>query len=235
MSRYISYQDGDQKLSGYYAPVADGGRAPGVLIVHAWLGITDSIKARADRLALEGYSVFAADIFGRAPDISAGPLAMVGGFRADLRMLRRRVRSGLETLCHQPEVNVERVAAMGYCFGGNAVLELARDGAPLRGAVSFHGELDTELPAGPGDVKAKVLVLTGDDDSLVPFERLVGFREEMRRAQANWEIDIYGGAKHAFTGEGWLGPEETPEAEFDSRAEARSWHSMLRFFSEVLV
>ena len=137
-------------------------------------------------------------------------------------------------LCRQPEVFTDRLAAMGYCFGGNAVLELARDGAVLRGVVSFHGELDTPLPAGPGDIRGKVLVLTGDDDPVVPFEKLAGFRDEMRHARANWEVDIYSGAKHSFTGEGSLGPEKTPEAVLDPQAEARSWQSMLRFFGEVL-
>lgn len=234
MPRTISYRDGDQPLKGYFAPVADGGRAPGVLIVHAWLGVTNSIKARADRLAQEGYSAFACDIFGRPTDIPAGPRPMVDPFRADRRMFRRRVRAGLEAMCRQPEVVADRVAAMGYCFGGNAVLELARDGAPLRGIVSFHGELDTPLPAGPGDIKGKVLVLTGDDDPVVPFEKVAAFREEMRRARANWEIDIYSGARHSFTGEGSLGPEKTPEAVLNPQAEARSWQSMLRFFEEVL-
>lgn len=233
MERTVSYKDGDVPLSGFFAPAA-GGPRPGVLIVHAWLGITDSIKDRARRLAAAGYSAFAADIFGREPDIAAGPRPMVDPFRADRRMFRQRVRAGLVALWSQPECDPERLAAMGYCFGGNAVLELARDGAPLRGVVSFHGELDTPLPVRPGTITGKVLVLTGDADPVVPFDEVAAFRDEMRAAGANWEIDIYSGAKHSFTGEGSLGPERTPEAVLDPQSDARSWHRMLNLFAEVL-
>ena len=234
MTRSIDYRDGDTPLAGYFAPAAGGGRAPGVLIVHAWLGVTDSIKGRADRLAAAGYSAFAADVFGREPDVAAGPRPMVAPFRADRPMFRRRVRAGLEALRRQPECDPDRLAAMGYCFGGNAVLELARDGAPLAGVVSFHGELDTPLPAKPGDIRGKVLVLTGDDDPVVPFEKVAAFRDEMRAAGVNWQIDIHSGAKHSFTGEGSLGAERTPEAVLHPQAEARSWQSMMNFFAEVL-
>ncbi len=233
MAREIRYEDGGQALAGYFAPAAGGGPAPGVLIVHAWLGITDSIKARADRLARAGYAAFACDVFGRPTDIAAGPHPMIGPFRNDRRLFRRRVRAGLDALCGQPEVIAGRVAAMGYCFGGNAVLELARDGAPVRGVVSFHGELDTPLPAGPSDIRGKILVLSGDADPVVPFEKVAAFREEMRRAGADWEIVLYGGAKHSFTGEGSLGPEKTPEAVFHPQAEARSWQRTLQFFREI--
>lgn len=233
MERTVSYRDGDQPLTGFFAPAA-GGKRPGVLIAHAWLGVTDSIKDRARRLAAEGYSAFAADIFGREPDIAAGPRPMVAPFRADRPLFRRRMQAALATLRQQPECDPDKLAAMGYCFGGNAVLELARDGAPLGGVVSFHGELDTPLPAGPGDIRGKVLVLTGDADPVVPFEKVAAFRDEMRSAQADWEIGIYSGAKHSFTGEGSLGPERTPEAVLDPQAEARSWRRMLDFFAEVL-
>ena len=232
MERTVSYRDGDQPLGGFFAPAA-GGRRPGVLVVPAWLGITDSIRDRARRLAAEGFSAFAADMFGRESDVAAGPRPMVEPFRADRRMFRRRVRAALDALRQQPECDPDKLAAMGYCFGGNAVLELARDGAPLAGVVSFHGELDTPLPARPGDIRGKVLVLTGDADPVVPFEKVAAFRDEMRAAGADWEIDIYSGAKHSFTGEGSLGAERTPEAVLDPQAEARSWRAMLAFFVEV--
>lgn len=232
MERSVTYRDGDQPLTGFFAP-APGGRRPGVLVVPAWLGVTDSIKDRARRLAAAGYSAFAADVFGREPDVAAGPRPMVEPFRADRRMFRRRVRAALDALTQQPECDPGRVAAMGYCFGGNAVLELARDGAPLLAVVSFHGELDTPLPARPGDIKGKVLVLTGDADPVVPFEEVAAFRDEMRSAKADWEVGIYSGAKHSFTGEGSLGAERTPEAVLNPQAEARSWQRTMNFFAEV--
>lgn len=206
-----------------------------MLIVHAWLGITDSIKDRAQRIAAAGYSAFAADVFG-APvvDLDAGPRPVVSPFRADRRYFRQRIRAGLEALQAQQECDPDSVAAIGYCFGGNAVLEIARDGAPLRGVVSFHGELDTPLPAQRGDIRGKVLVLTGDNDPVVPFDSVSSFRDEMRSAQADYEIDIYSGARHSFTGEGSLGAERTPEAVLNPQADARSWNRMMAFFAEVL-
>ncbi len=233
MGREIDYADGDQKLRGYFAPALRDTPRPGVLIVHSWLGITDSIRDRADRVAAAGYSAFACDVFGRPTDIDGGPISMVKPFLANASKLRSRLRTGLDALVAQPEVDAARLASMGYCFGGYAALELARDRAPLAGVVSFHGELDTPLSAGPGDIAGKVLVLTGDDDPIVPFNKIVAFREEMRAAGVDFEIDIYSGAKHSFTGEGSLGPEKTPEAVLNPQAEARSWRAMAAFFEEL--
>lgn len=232
--RPVDYHDREESLRGYFVPAADEPR-PGVLVVPAWLGITDSIRDRVHKLAASGYATMAADVFGYPiTDLDAGPRPVVTPFRSDRRYLRRRIRAALDALCAQPECDASRVAAIGYCFGGNAVLELARDQAPVRGVVSFHGELDTPLPAFPGDLLAKVLVLTGDDDPVVPFEKVSAFRDEMRTAQADWEIGIYSGARHSFTGEGSLGAERTPEAVLDPQADSRSWQRMLDFFAEVL-
>lgn len=233
MSRQIDYAHGDQKLRGYFAPAQQGRDRPGVLIVHAWLGITDSIRNRADRIAALGYNAFACDVFGKPTDIAGGPFPMIKPFLDDRALFRARIRAGLDVLLAQPEVDAGALAAIGYCFGGLAVLELARTGASLIGVVSFHGELDTPLPSSPGDIKAKVLVLTGDDDPVVPFQKIGGFRDEMRRSQVDFEIDLYSGALHSFTGEGSLGPERTPEAVLNPQAEARSWARMVSFFEEI--
>lgn len=233
MTRQIDYRDGDQGLRGYFAPAPGASPAPGVLIVHAWLGITDSIRDRADRIAAAGYSAFACDIFGRPTNIAGGPMSMIEPFLSDRRLFRGRIRAGLDALMAQPEVDPGRLVAMGYCFGGQAALELARDKAPLAGVVSFHGELDTPLPAAFGDIAGKILVLTGDDDPIVPFAKVAGFRNEMRAAGVNFEINIYSGAKHSFTGEGSLGPEKTPEGVLNPQAEARSWRAMMAFFEEL--
>ena len=233
MGRHIDYEHGGAALRGYFAPGEGAGTRPGVLIVHAWLGITDSIRSRADRLAAMGYSAFACDVFGRPVDVAGGPFPMIKPFLDDRALFRSRVRAGLDVLAAQPEVADARLAAMGYCFGGQAVLELARDKAPVIGVVSFHGELDTPLPSSAGDIAGKVLVLTGDDDPVVPFEKIAGFRSEMRASKVDFEIDLYSGAKHSFTGEGSLGPEKTPEAVLSPQAEARSWARMTDFFKEV--
>lgn len=233
MAREIETVHGTVPLRGYFAPSTGAGRRPGVLIVHAWLGISASIRARADRIAAAGYNAFACDVFGRPVDVAGGPLPMIKPFLADHRLFRNRIRHGLDTLMAQAEVDGDQIAAIGYCFGGLAVLELARDRAPLRGVVSFHGELETPLPAGPGDIAGKVLVLAGDDDPIVPFEKIAAFRQEMRASGADFEIDIYSGARHSFTGEGSLGADMTPEAVLHPQAEARSWRAMMAFFEEV--
>ena len=234
MGLMIAYTDASQSLEGYFATPADRPNAPGVLIAPTWLSITDSIRQRADRLAALGYAAFVLDVFGAGvrPQPPLKPQAVVHPYLSDRLMFRTRLKAGLEVLQQQPECNADQIAAMGYCFGGCAVLELARSGAPLRGAVSFHGELDSPLPAQPGIIQAKVLVLHGDADPVVPFEKLIGFREEMRSVNANWEIDIYSDAKHSFTGEGAIG--QMSEAGLNPQAEARSWQSMLNFFREVL-
>ena len=233
MGREIDYSHAGAKLQGYFAPGNGEGARPGVLIVHAWLGVTRSIRGRADRLAAMGYSAFACDVFGRPVDVAGGPFPMIKPFLDDRTLFRNRLRAGLDWLAAQAETDGSRLAAMGYCFGGQAVLELARDKAPVLGVVSFHGELDTPLPSKAGDIVGKVLVLTGDDDPVVPFEKIAGFREEMRASKVDFEIDLYSGAKHSFTGEGSLGPEKAPEAVLSPQAEARSWARMTDFFAEV--
>ena len=233
MSKWIDYDDQGQALKGYLAPAPGGSPAPSVLIFHAWLGVNDSIQRRAERIAQQGYTAFAADIFGKPTVIEQGPRVMVNPFMSDRTLMRRRAQAGLAALRAQPECDASKVVAIGYCFGGCVALELARDSAQLLGVVSFHGELDTPVSASPGNIKGKLLVLTGDDDPVIPFARVSAFRDEMRGAKVNFEIDLYSGAKHSFTGEGSLGPEKTPEAVLNPQAEARSWRSMLNFLSEV--
>lgn len=122
---------------------------------------------------------------------------------------------------------------VGYCLGGCGVLELARAAAPLRGVVSLHGMLTSPLPAQPRTLVSKILVLHGDADPLAPFDQVAAFRDEMRSAEANWELDIYGGARHSFTGEGVL-DQTSPEAGLHPQSELRSWRATLEFFREVL-
>ncbi len=233
MSEWITYHDGPDSLTGFLAPSTAGPNSPAVLIFPAWLGITDSIQRRAKRIAELGYTGFVADMFGQPTVVENGPRAMVNPFLNDRRYMRRRARAALFALRARPECDPERIVAIGYCFGGCVALELARDRAHLRGVVSFHGELDTPTKAQPGDVRGKLLVLTGDDDPVIPFTRVAEFRDEMRSAEVNFEITLYSGAKHSFTGEGSLGAERTPEAVLDPQAEARSWQSMHNFFAEL--
>jgi dienelactone hydrolase len=229
----VSYRDGLQALEGYFATSNQDAQLPGVLIAPTWLNLDAGIRRRADRLAAQGYAVFIADLFGAGirPAPPQLPLPVVAPFLADRHLFRRRLTAGLEAFRIRCEK--EKIAAVGYCLGGCGVLELARSGAELRGVISLHGMLHTPLPAEPGKIKAKVLVLHGDADPLVPFSEISKFVNEMRAAEADWEIHTYGKAKHSFTGEGVMG-EPGPEAGFDTQSERRSWQATLQFLHEVL-
>jgi dienelactone hydrolase len=206
-----------------------------VLIVHAWKGITDYERGRARQLAELGFVAFCADIYGQGvrPVDNQAAGAEAGKYRADRPLLRARAQAGLDALKSLPQVDSARIAAIGYCFGGGTVLELARSGAELAGVVSFHGNLDTPLPAEPGAVKAKVLVLHGADDPHVTMEHVAGLAEELRAAGADWQLAMYGGAVHAFTDPG-AGDDPSKGAAYSATADARSWQAMLDFFAEVL-
>lgn len=235
MGRDVNYLDRQHPLKGYLAAPPSAVGVPGILIVPSWLNITESIQFRAERLAQLGYTAFVADIFGAGirPAPPQSPLEVIKPFLEDRHFFRQRLMAGLKTLKGQPECSCENVAAIGYCLGGCGVLELARCGADLRGVVSLHGILDSPLPAAPGTIKGKILVLHGDQDPIASIDSLMAFREEMRLARANWEINIYGGARHSFTGEG-VGGNNTSEAGFDPQSEARSWQTTVAFLHEAL-
>jgi dienelactone hydrolase len=157
----------------------------------------------------------------------------VAPFVTNRLRLRQRLFAGVSAFQLQRECDSEKIAGIGYCLGGCGVLELARAGAPLRGVVSLHGLLSSPLSAEPGGIKAKILVLHGDADPVVPFDSVIAFREEMRRAGANWQLNLYSDAKHSFSGEGAI-VGETPEAVLHPQTEARSWKATVEFLREVL-
>jgi len=235
MGKRLAYLDQDQALEGYLAAPAEARRLPSVLVVPSWLNVNDSICRRADRLADLGFAAFVADLFGAGvrPGPPQLPLEVVGPFLMDRRRFRKRLFAAVDAFRQQSECDPDRLAAVGYCVGGCGVLELVRARAPLRGVVSLHGILTASIPAQPHEVFAKILVLHGDADPLTTFEQLAGFRDEMRSAEANWELNIYGGARHSFTGEGVAG-QAGPEAGLHSQSEERSWRAMLGFLAEVL-
>jgi dienelactone hydrolase len=235
MGEPLSYFDQSVILEGYLATPLRGQRLPGILIVPSWLNVNESICNRADRLAKLGYAAFVADLFGAKvrPSPPQSPLDVIGPFLKDRIQFRHRLLAGLEAFRGRPECDTDCIAAIGYCIGGCGVLELARAGAPLRGAISLHGILTTPLPAQPNTVLPKILVLHGDADPLVSFDQLAAFQDEMRTAEANWELDIYGGARHSFSGEG-IHERSSPEAALHPQSEARSWRATLEFLAEVL-
>lgn len=182
-----------------------------------------------------GYAAFVVDLFGAGlgPRPPQNPMDVVGPFLNDRLRFRRRLCAGLQALQGRPECNPDRIAAIGYCIGGCGVLELARAGVPLRGVVSLHGLLSSPLSAEQNTILPKILVLHGDADPLATFDQLAAFRDEMRSAGANWELDIYGDARHSFTGKGVL-DQTSPEARLHPQSESRSWHATLEFLNKVL-
>jgi dienelactone hydrolase len=231
----VAYFDQNQALEGYLAAPAQARGLPGVLVVPSWLNVNDSICRRAGRLADLGYAAFVSDLFGAGvrPRPPQAPLEVVGPFLKERLRFRARLIAALDAFRRQPECDADNIAAIGYCVGGCGVLELARAGASLRGVVCLHGMLNSPLPAQPKTAIPKILVLHGDADPLVTFDQLAIFRDEMRTAEANWEVDIYGGARHSFTGEGVL-EQTSSEAGLHPQSEARSWRATLEFLAEAL-
>lgn len=196
----FDYVHDGMTLSGRLARPAGPGPHPAVLVMHSALGPDRQTAERAQDLASLGYVALATDLYGlgtAGPDLDYMPLFQQYQDQPDL--LRGRILAGYDALRALPEVDAGRMAAIGYCFGGQCVLELARSGADVRSVVSFHGLLRTARPAQPGAIKAQMLVLTGAKDPFVPEEDVHSFQQEMTAAQANWQLTIYGEGYHSFT------------------------------------
>ena len=236
VGRAVEYTDGDTKLVGYLA-YDDGaqGKRPGVLVVPEWWGLNDYAKRRARELAALGYIAYAADIYGGGKVVTTPDeaRALAGPFYSgDPALLRGRVSAGLQALRSQQNADPQRLAAIGYCFGGAAVLELARSGADLDLVACFHGGLDTKAPAKKHGIKARVLVLNGAADPMVPAEERAAFMKEMHDAAADWQLIEYGGAVHAFTNPD-AGKAALPGVAYDERADRRSWQALEAALAEA--
>jgi len=232
----IEYKQGDTVLEGYLAyDSAVKGQRPGVLIVHQWKGLTDYEKKRAEMLAGLGYNALAVDIYGKGirPQSNQEAGVQAGKYKSNRDLLRARVQAGLAVLQKHELTDPKRVAAIGYCFGGTTVIELARSGADIAGVVSFHGGLDSPHPEDGKNIKCKVLALQGADDPFVPAKDLAAFEEEMRQAKVDWQLVKYGGAVHSFT-EKEAGDNPKAGAAYNEKADRRSWEAMKEFFGEIL-
>lgn len=233
-TKTIEYQQGDATLEGVLVwDDAVSGKRPGVLIVHQWLGLTDYERRRAKMLAELGYVAFCADVYGKGvrPKNTQEAGAEATKYKTDRALLRARVNAGLAELEKSDLVDTKRVAAIGYCFGGTAVIELARSGADIAGVVSFHGGLDSPTPADGQNIKCKILACHGADDPFVPAKDLAAFEDEMRAAKVDWQLIQYGGAVHSFTqpDPGFV----NPGAHYNEKADKRSWEAMKQFFAEI--
>ncbi len=231
----VKYKLGDVTMIGCMAwDDAIQGRRPGVLVVHEWYGLNDYAKSRARQLAQLGYIAFAVDMYGNG--VTAQEAAEAGKLAAALRndrpLMRARAQAALETLRKNPLCDPRRVAAIGYCFGGGVVLELARSGADIAGVASFHGNLDTPNPDDAKNIRAKVLVLHGADDPHVNAAQVANFQQEMRNAKVDWQMIFYGGAVHSFSNPA-SGDDPSRGVAYNAAADRRSWEAMKSFFDEI--
>lgn len=231
----IDYSHNDVQLEGFFA--YDDKRPqplPAVLISHAWGGRDEFVCNKARKLAERGYAAFALDMYGKGI-IGSGPeenARLMNPLMNDRRLLQDRITTALETVRKLPQVDPKRIAAMGFCFGGLCVLDLARTGADLRGVVSFHGLF---LPPGNtqgNKIKAKVLVLHGHDDPMAPPDQAANLAKELTEAEADWQIHIYGNTLHAFTNP--MANDRSFGTVYDETADRRSWESLRNFLAEVL-
>jgi len=235
VTKSVEYEQGGLKFEGKVAyDNASTAKRPGVLVVHQWMGPTDYELRRAVQLAEMGYVAFVADIYGKGvrptDQKQAGELA--AKYRAERSLLRARAIAALAALKAQPLVDKGRIAAIGYCFGGGTVLELARSGAELSGVVSFHGNLDTPNPADAKAIRTRLLVLHGADDPYVTADQVAAFKKEMKDANVSYEFIAYPSAVHGFTMKE-SGDDPSKGMAYNAKADAESWQKMKEFFGQI--
>lgn len=231
----IEYRDGDVTLKGFVASDdQSSNKRPGIVVMPEAFGLGAHAKGRAERLAALGYVVLAGDPYGNGFEPKDLPEAMKYAIplRDDPAKFRQRARAALEKLASLPQVDSNRLAMIGYCMGGTFSLEMARDGAALKGVVSFHGGLETQRPAEPGKIKAKILVCHGADDPFVPPAQVNAFAEEMTKSGADWQLISYGGTVHSFTNPE-AGRHGNPGLAYNKLTDERSWKAMRAFFDEI--
>ncbi len=231
----VVYRHGNIVLEGYLVYDNSGPmKRPGVLVVHEWKGINSHVKGSADKLAQLGYVAFAIDMYGKGirPKTDEEAKKIVSVFKNDRLLMRERVKAGLMELKRHPWVDAENIAAIGYCFGGSAVLELARSGADVRGVVSFHGGLNTPHPADANNIKAKILVLHGAQDPYVPETDVKLFETEMKNAHVYYKLIKYPGVVHSFTNPA-SGNDPKKGIAYDKKAAQESWEEMKIFLEQI--
>ncbi len=234
----VTYSSGGVAMKGYLAYDRDvAGSRPGGLVVHEWWGLDDYARKRARMLAEMGYTALAVDMYGEGKQAKHPDEA--GKFASELMKnfdtAKARFMAALDYLKKQKTVDPQRIAAIGYCFGGGVVLNMARQGVDLKGVASFHGNLTAVKPARPGEIKAKILVLHGADDKFTTPEQLEAFEQEMKAAGADFRVIVYPGAMHSFTN-----PDADRYAEkykiplgYNAQADRESWAELAMFLANL--
>lgn len=235
----VTYKDGETAMKGFVVyDTAKSGKRPGLILVHEWWGITKHMHNEARRFAAEGYTVLIADMYGDAKtaDNPKDAGALSGSVMKNPQAMQSRFNAAREVLARQSSVDPARIGAVGYCFGGAVVLNMARAGADLAGVAGFHASLGLNTPApAPGAVKAKILVLNGADDPFVKKEQYAAFKSDLDAAKADYKVIEYPGALHAFTN-----PEATALGEkfnlplrYDAKANQEAEAEASKFFAQV--
>jgi dienelactone hydrolase len=235
----VTYKDGDTTLKGFVVyDTAKKDKRPGIIVVHEWWGITKHMHNEAHRLARQGYTAFIADMYGDAKtaDNPKDAGALSGSVMMNPQAMQSRFNAARAELAKQPSVDPARIGAVGYCFGGAVVLNMARAGADLAGVAGFHASLGLNTPApAPGTVKAKILVLNGADDPFIKKEQYVQFEGDLKAAKADYKVITYPGAVHAFTN-----PEATATGKkfnlplrYDAKANKQAEAEASKFFAAL--
>lgn len=226
----IRYDVGGTTFEGYLAAGSDGRPTPGILVAHEGTGLVDYPRERARMLARDGYVAFAMDIFGVPITSREQTMGLIGGLMGDLPTLRARTRAALEALRAHPQVRPDMLGAIGFCFGGATVLELARSGADVACVTAFHGQLRTTAPEDARNVTARILACVGADDPIIPPDQRQAFVEEMTAGGVDWQMLLLGGVGHSFSNPAATG--QIPGFNFDPVADRRAWSAMHAMLSE---
>jgi dienelactone hydrolase len=238
VGKEVTYTSGDTRMKGYLAwDDAITGKRPGILVVHEWWGHNEYTRKRANMLAALGYTALAVDMYGDGKTAShpddAGKFA--AAVRSNMDEARARFQAAMETLASQETVNPEQLSAIGYCFGGGIVLEMARSGADLDLVASFHGSVATDKPVEKGQVKARLAVFTGAADPMVTAAQVEAFKAEMDNAGVDYLLVSYPGALHAFTNPAadQYAKQFGLPLKYDAAADADSWNQLVELLQEV--
>ena len=238
-TQVIEYQADEAILTGYLAYNKNlTGKRPGILVVHEWWGHNEYARKRAVELAKLGYVAFAVDMYGdgKLADHPSDAGKFMKEVTSNLAVAEKRMRAAMRVLHEHESTDKDKTAAIGYCFGGDMVLHLARIGTDIDGVVSFHGSLGTQSPAKPNTVTAKVLVLHGEDDPFIPADQVEGFKAEMDSADVDYEFIAYPNVKHSFTNpqaDEFSQKFDLPALQYDQHADEDSWSRMQEFFDMI--
>jgi dienelactone hydrolase len=232
-TRTIDYDIDGKTFTGYLADGSKGKKTGGILVAHEGGGMTGHPKERARMLAELGYVAFAMDTFGEAITSREQAMTHIGGLMGNLPVLRKRANTALDLLKSQPNVDSKRTAAIGFCFGGTTVLELARGGADVGGVVGFHSGLTTSAPLDAKNIRCKVMVCLGAEDPIIPPEQRDAFIREMQAGHVDWRMELYGGAGHSFTNRE-VDAMNLPGFKYHEPTDRRSWATMRNFFDEIM-